>query len=245
MSTDDRTCYFPEGNTASGTYPCTSDDITHCCGSGGICLTNGFCLDVSQPFVLSRGGCTSKTWGDGCPTQCQDVTKSEGASIINLSLINGTSLYCCGTPIYNGTEIVCPYGDSFRLDDADIIIGRAALVNVTESSSDSTNSTTTVTANTTTSSTSPSSSVSASSSSHDVAIGAGVGVPLGIIAIGTLVWALWERRRANKISQSLGAMAAGTAGYASVSSPSATMTKSSAPTELDSHRAIPELMTRD
>ncbi|KAJ5672608.1 hypothetical protein N7507_001735 [Penicillium longicatenatum] len=207
MSTDDRTCYYPEGNIASGTYPCTSDDITHCCGSGGICLTNGFCLDVSQPYVLSRGGCTSKTWGDGCPTQCQDVTKSEGASIINLSLINGTSLYCCGTPIYNGSEIVCPYGDSFRLDDADIILERAALVNVTDITSDSTNSTTTVTANSTTSS--PSSSAVASSSSHDVAIGAGVGVPLGIIAIGTLVWALWERRRANKLSRSLGSMAAG------------------------------------
>ncbi|KAJ6110255.1 hypothetical protein N7486_002490 [Penicillium sp. IBT 16267x] len=131
------------------------------------------------------------------------------------------------------------------MDDAEIIVGRAALVNVTDISSDSTNSTTTVTANSTTSSSYPSSSASASasSSSHDVAIGAGVGVPLGIIAIGTLVWALWERRRANKLSRSLGSKAAGYGGYAS--NPSTTMTKSSAPTELESHRAIPELMTRE
>ncbi|KAJ5947463.1 hypothetical protein N7466_000478 [Penicillium verhagenii] len=233
MTTDDRTCYFPEGNVASGTYPCTSDDITSCCGTGGICLTNGFCLDVSQPFVVSRGGCTSKAWGDGCPTQCQDVTKSEGASIINLSLINGTSLYCCGTPIYNGTEIVCPYGDSFTMDDGEIILGRAALTNATTvSSSNATNSTSVVSSNSSTTSSSAS-SVPSSGNSHDVAIGAGVGVPLGLIALGTIAWALWERRRANKLSQSLVAQGSYTG---------SSMIKSSAPTELESHRPVPELM---
>ncbi|KAJ5647393.1 hypothetical protein N7490_003765 [Penicillium lividum] len=159
-----------------------------------------------------------------------------GASIINLSLINGTSLYCCGTPIYNGSDIVCPYGNAFRLDDADIILGRAALANVTTvSSSNSTNSTVVISSNSSTTS-------SLASSSHDVAIGAGVGVPLGVIAIGTLLWALWERRRANKLSRSLGSVAASEVYGSSLS---ATMTKKFAPTELDPQRPIPELMARD
>ncbi|KAJ5759913.1 hypothetical protein N7520_007069 [Penicillium odoratum] len=159
-----------------------------------------------------------------------------GASIINLSLINGTSLYCCGTPIYNGSDIVCPYGNAFRLDDAKIILGRAALANVTsDSSSNSTNSTAVISSNSSTTS-------SSASSSHDVAIGAGVGVPLGVIAIGTLLWALWERRRANRLSRSLRPEVANEV-YGS--SPSAIITNRSAPTELDPQRPIPELMARD
>jgi hypothetical protein len=33
---------------------------------------------------------------------------------------------------------------------------------------------------------------------HDVAIGAGVGVPLGLLAIVALAWAIWERRRRSR-----------------------------------------------
>ncbi|CAL5868995.1 uncharacterized protein PFLUO_LOCUS3223 [Penicillium psychrofluorescens] len=36
-------------------------------------------------------------------------------------------------------------------------------------------------------------------SNNDVAIGAGVGVPLGLLAIAFLVWALWERRKGKKM----------------------------------------------
>ena len=32
------------------------------------------------------------------------------------------------------------------------------------------------------------------SSNHDVAIGVGVGVPLGVLALTAVAWALWERR---------------------------------------------------
>lgn len=55
-------------------------------------------------------------------------------------------------------------------------------------------STRTNSTNSTSSSDSGSSSGSGSSSSRDAAIGAGVGVPLGVIAIGSLIWAIWERR---------------------------------------------------
>ncbi|KAJ6022003.1 hypothetical protein N7540_007507 [Penicillium herquei] len=246
MSSDDRTCYYPEGNVGSDLVPCTSDEVTHCCGSGGICLTNGYCLDVGQPFVASRGGCTSDTWASGCPTHCrsqstEDVLKEEGTSIINLSYENGISLYCCGTPVYNGSEIVCPYGSSFELDDGSAILGRAALVNATTKSSTSTSNTT---AATTTSSNSSAITTSSSSSdnSHDVAIGVGVGIPLFVIAVGTLIWALWERRRANRLSKSLISAGVAQGGYGGASSGGRS---SSRPTELDPQVPVAELMERE
>ncbi|KAJ5107803.1 hypothetical protein N7456_004478, partial [Penicillium angulare] len=244
MSSDTRTCYYPKGNEAGGTVPCTSDDVTHCCGSGGICLSNGYCLDVSQPYVLSRGGCTSDNWGSGCPTHCQTSSANEGASIINLSLIDGVSLYCCGTPIYNGSAIVCPDGDSFQVDDGEVILGRAALANATTISSNATSSNSSIT---TSPASTSSSSASTSSNSHNVAIGAGVGVPLGVIAIGTLIWAFWERRRANRLSKSLAAASAGRGAYQGnvELSSSTAMTRSSAPTELDPQHPVAELMPKE
>lgn len=38
---------------------------------------------------------------------------------------------------------------------------------------------------------------------RDAAIGVGVGVPLGVIAIGFLVWAMWERRKRRRTEMDL------------------------------------------
>ncbi|KAJ5280149.1 hypothetical protein N7478_005521 [Penicillium angulare] len=163
-------------------------------------------------------------------------SENEGASIINLSLIDGISLYCCGTPIYNGSAIVCPDGDSFQVDDGEVILGRAALANATTISSNGTSS------NSTTATSSAS-----SSNSHNVAIGAGVGVPLGVIAIGTLIWALWERKRANRLSKSLATASVGRGTYNEVDglTSSSAMTRSSAPRELDPQLPVAELMSKE
>ncbi|KAJ5099484.1 hypothetical protein N7532_006485 [Penicillium argentinense] len=242
MPIDARTCYFPHGNTAANSYPCTSDDTTFCCGKDNICLSNGYCLDTVQPFVLSRGSCTSQNWGAGCPTHCQDTFDDKGASIINLSFINGTSKYCCGTPVINGSEIVCPFEkDSFEIDDGEILAGHTALQNVTSLSASSNSSNSSGICPTATSSPS-------SSGSHDVAIGAGLGVPLGLVALGSLVWAFMERRRANRLSK---AMANSTApGPSFNGAPVAVEAPSgkaaSRPSELDSRGTghMPELEAR-
>ncbi|KAJ5238894.1 hypothetical protein N7468_003513 [Penicillium chermesinum] len=159
----------------------------------------GTVLDTNQPFVVSRGGCTSSNWGSGCPTECQNVTSNEGASIINLSFIDGVSLYCCGTPIVDGASTACPSGSPFQMDSAELILGRAGLSGVTNSSSTATSNLTALP--TGTGSSSP--QASSTSGNHDAAIGAGVGVPLGVIALGSIIWAFWERRRANKASRAL------------------------------------------
>lgn len=139
-----------------------------------------------------------------------------GCSIINLAFLDGVSTYCCGTPVIDGDSIVCPYGyDAFQLDDASVLPGHALLANVSSlsapspSTSSASNSSTSFPSGNTTITSSPShpssssSSSSSTSNSHDVAIGAGLGVPLGLIAIASLFWAFWERKRANKLSQAL------------------------------------------
>ncbi|KAJ6107870.1 hypothetical protein N7523_009193 [Penicillium sp. IBT 18751x] len=115
----------------------------------------------------------------------------------------GVSIYCCGTPVGtdegNGTD--CQYGyDSFALNDATILAGYNALADYTNTSS-STNSSTASNS----SSVAPNSSSGTRTGSHDVALGVGLGVPLGIIALGSLLWAFWERRRANQLSRALSA----------------------------------------
>lgn len=66
-----QTCYYPDGSIAQGDKPCGNGTDVACCGSGGICLSNGLCMDVAQPNTLARSSCTDKTWNSGnCPNYC-------------------------------------------------------------------------------------------------------------------------------------------------------------------------------
>lgn len=171
----------------------------------------------------------------------EDTFENEGASIINLSFINGTSTYCCGTPIIDGDDIVCPFGkDSFEIDDGEILPGYNALANVTTLSA-STNSS----SNSTTSCPTINTTTSPSSGSHDVALGAGLGVPLGVIALGSLIWGFMERRRANRLSKAVSNSTPATEFVGHSVNPQVTAnTESSGPSELDTSRRMPELEAR-
>ncbi|RLL98480.1 hypothetical protein CFD26_101950 [Aspergillus turcosus] len=108
----------------------------------------------------------------------EDINRDGGCSIINLIYENGIATYCCGTPITNGTDVICPEGtDSFQIPTGHALTGVALLSDVNSSSATTAASTDTATR-----------------SCHDTAIGAGVGVPLGVIALMTLAWALFERK---------------------------------------------------
>lgn len=114
---------------------------------------------------------------------------------------NGTDwLYCCvGSDYDSDYSSACADGaDPFTLPSASLIYGVAAL-----SSAQVISSTATSTA-TSAASVSPAAGSGASTSKGDTcsgsgaqigAIGAGVGVSLGVISIGAMVWALWERRQ--------------------------------------------------
>lgn len=238
MST--RQCYYPNHQPATGTYPCSAADVTHCCGSSAICLSNGYCMDLAQPFTLSRGGCTSDTWAAGCPTECsQSIFASGGSSIVNIfyNSTTGVSDYCCGTPIAaSDGSTVCQYNQpSFTLPQASILPGYAALEGYTNTASSGNTSTSpTATASTSTS--------NSADNSRDIALGAGLGIPLGLIALGSLVWGYYERRRANQFRKALTASSVPTQSVLAPKTPrSRYTTESSAPTELDGQQRFAEL----
>ncbi|RHZ62929.1 hypothetical protein CDV55_107061 [Aspergillus turcosus] len=96
--------------------------------------------------------------------------------------------YCCGSVADNG----CQVGNPFTIENGAVIPGVAALAGYSNSSSMA--NTTCSNSSSITNTTCPTEN-SSSPSSHDVAIGVGVGVPLGIIALASIAWALWERRQ--------------------------------------------------
>ncbi|KAH8879919.1 hypothetical protein GQ53DRAFT_755549 [Thozetella sp. PMI_491] len=191
-----KTCFFPDGSVAAADVPCTNGTYSHCCGTTGICLTNGFCMNSgSQPFTISRGSCTDSSWGSSCPSRCHGSSDNPGGgiAIVLFQITNGVSTYCCGNPLVSNGKLACPNDQAaFTLNNADLIFGvgylngytnvTSAATNTTGNTSNSTNSTTTDTC----------------TKSNELAVGAGVGVGLGAIAIAAIAWALWERRRGQK-----------------------------------------------
>lgn len=91
-----------------------------------------------------------------------------------------TPKYCCGSVVDNQ----CKDGDPFTIGNGAVIPEVAALAGYVKAS-----------AITDTTACPTSTGDNTSPSSHDLAIGVGVGVPLGVIALASIVWALWERRR--------------------------------------------------
>ncbi|KAL2823497.1 hypothetical protein BDW59DRAFT_148689 [Aspergillus cavernicola] len=238
MADSTRRCYFPSGVLAETNVPCSGEDYTSCCDYRDICLSNGLCLSAGQqPYTLSRGSCTNQRWDQGCPEYCGDSNPEGGCSIVNLSYQNQVSRYCCGTAISNDSSVACRNGDDFTVPTGEVVAGYALLANVTslEAASDSPGSS----ANSSGSTGSPAISGN-SSSCHETAIGAGVGVPLGVIALASLAWALFERRRGKRAAQSSTASPSTTkpAVFDSGVFASDRKTKMS---ELDSNRPVAEL----
>ena len=225
MTTDNRSCYFPSGAEAPNNVPCRSDTNTWCCGTTDLCLDNGLCLNAGhQPYVLSRGACTSKDW-TGCTEHCsksyissslrpstrmnkgsiltncgvtEDSTPHVGASISNIYFNGSTSLYCCGSPMAVGSSVVCPSTSDNDGTPFTVKTGRVIPGRALLQNVSTLKSTSSSGTNT-----SSESSMSCQTC-HDTAIGAGVGVPLGALALLFVVWALMERRRASRLSRALG-----------------------------------------
>ncbi|KAL4872529.1 hypothetical protein BDV12DRAFT_210489 [Aspergillus spectabilis] len=195
-----QTCYNPD-RTISSSTPCSSTNSTFCCDDNSICLSTGYCLSVtSRPYQLYRGSCTDSGWGDFCAYYCVNYRTATNAPITSVGLnSDGRAIYCCGEAPGNQTTRECANGDPpFILEDATMIFGRAALADV--SSSTNSNSTDSTTGDEDGGGDSNSSSdgactQSSSSTCHSTAIGAGVGVPLGVLAVSAVAWALLERRR--------------------------------------------------
>ncbi|KAJ5626485.1 hypothetical protein N7528_003912 [Penicillium herquei] len=157
----------------------------------------------AQPYRLSRGSCTDYAWGSSCPQYCKDAQPSAGASVVWLT--NGTTggstgdetEYCCNSVIISVNDtLVCSKIDGntqnpFTLNSTGhIIAGVAGLEGLVETSDANSSTITNSTGNTCTTASSNN-----GDSSKEIAIGAGVGVPLGVIALLSIGWALYERRK--------------------------------------------------
>ncbi|KAJ5825324.1 hypothetical protein N7474_002462 [Penicillium riverlandense] len=203
-------CYYPNGTPADGDVPCRGDGTASaCCGPDAVCLTNGLCLAIEQPFGLSRGSCSDSTWqSDNCAQYCgMDYGPAGGAALVLFNSTGSDSYYCCNSVIAEDNAATCSNSMTgepstpFKVNNAELVPGVAALSNLVKKSKLSHIAShaapqTEPTKHTTNSSTEElNSNNTTCDSNKDVAIGAGVGVPLGLLAIAFLVWALWERRR--------------------------------------------------
>ncbi|KAK9657242.1 hypothetical protein V6Z96_001488 [Aspergillus fumigatus] len=128
-----------------------------------------------------------------------NINRKSGYPIVNMGYDTKTPKYCCGSVVDNQ----CKDGDPFTIGNGAVIPEVAALAGYVKASA-ITDTTCSNSLSITTSSNSASTAITAcptstgdntSPSSHDLAIGVGVGVPLGVIALASIVWALWERRR--------------------------------------------------
>lgn len=184
---DYRACFFPEGNKALDHTPCSDDEQAACCSSNHICMASGLCMNAgsNQPYGFSRAACTDRKWGVNCPQVC--VSKSDhrdaGCAVITFQADGDNTTYCCDGIEANGNATVCANGeDPFKLESGTAIQGRAYLSNLTAKDSGNNNN-------------------------RDVAIGAGVGVPLGVLFLTALGWALFERKKRHALLNSAAAAA--------------------------------------
>ncbi|KAJ5373064.1 hypothetical protein N7517_005070 [Penicillium concentricum] len=199
----DKTCYYPKGNIAVDDVPCFSGDKdSPCCSKDSICLSNGLCYGKAQPFVLSRGSCTNKDWPveGGCDDKCSKGNMlDKGCALPLYRIEDKKSEYCANSIIVDASnKLACSAGSPFTLDPAEFLWGKAALANYTsgDASSNSTSTSNTTACPTTSSSGNKECNDNKDGKgNNDIAIGAGVGIPLGVLLLTALCWALFERRK--------------------------------------------------
>ncbi|KAI1179532.1 hypothetical protein F4777DRAFT_434886 [Nemania sp. FL0916] len=211
LATATQRCYYPQGNLSGGDVVC-GDGVnhSHCCGPHAICLTNKLCLQISDTISISRASCTDPTWqAPECPDHCRDVNVDKGIPLALYSY-GKPSKYCCGVAATQkgSSSLGCSSGsEPFEIGTADILPGKGILKNFTSLGPAQPNPASPTQPSTSdpvrSSSSGPVQSSSTGSENQTcpaiqspntvLAVGAGVGIPLVIISIATLSWALWER----------------------------------------------------
>ncbi|KAJ5214051.1 hypothetical protein N7449_001220 [Penicillium cf. viridicatum] len=197
-------CYFPSGDVALDDVPCFSGDAdSPCCSKDSICLSNGFCYGISQPYTLSRGSCTNKNWpaDGGCDDKCSDATdmRNKGCALPFYHFMDKKPYYCANSVVVNSSgDLACYAGSPFTLNSGELVSGKAALANYTSGniSSNSTSDSSTTACPTTPSDENKGANDNTEGKNNNaVVIGAGVGIPLGVLLLTALGWALFERRK--------------------------------------------------
>lgn len=124
-----QSCFYPSGTqTGADTVPCnnTGSGFTHCCTSGDVCISNGFCFGAAQAMVrlspsliqqrlqqaastitkfsraniaqqVYRGACTDSSFNSTkCPQSCTDYQTDDFANIWKCPAPYDQDLFWCG-----------------------------------------------------------------------------------------------------------------------------------------------------
>ncbi|KAH8426634.1 uncharacterized protein LDX57_004367 [Aspergillus melleus] len=201
---DDRICKHPGGKQTDD-VPCTSDETTHCCPKGALCLSNKYCYNFERQGV-SRGSCTTWPWSNACPQLCKgdDGQSNQGAPFVFFRFEKNKDLYCCDDwdRSCDIDEASCIGGEEpFEIPQGKVILGVAALENVTLSDWDNYN---TGRLSASEISKEDENSDAGKDSGKETAIGAGVGVSLGVVMLALLAWALWLLRQNRNLKKAQG-----------------------------------------
>lgn len=94
-------CHFYDGTVAADHTPCSSSElVTHCCGYGQACLSNGLCF-VAWDTSVWTGTCTDTRWLDSSCFQQYKNSKSLTSLLFSALCIAATATN--GAPPREGT----------------------------------------------------------------------------------------------------------------------------------------------
>jgi hypothetical protein len=138
---------------------------------------------IAVGVVPTKGPCS---WIQLTKLPLVPYNKKSGFPIVAAQYNGSKTSYCCGTASWNNqtNKIDCGNFESVSIPSGTAIPGVAGLSVKSPATESATNTTTPGSSN----------GGSSSNTSREAAIGAGVGVPLGVIAVASIIWALWERR---------------------------------------------------
>src|SRR3569833_658850 len=192
----DHSCYFPNGNLASGNSwtTCQSNydgdaGAAPCCSQGDSCLSNGLCQQPNK--LVYRGACSESSWGDdvGCPTYCRGGAFSLNGhiglgpvSILTQACVVNTSTTAVLQQCSND-QYCCPTSGDCCKDTSSLFTINSAVSSTTPQKSSS------------------SSDSSDHPSTMTTAVGAGVGGAVTILAI--VFFMAWYRARRSRPHPSL------------------------------------------
>lgn len=145
--------------------------------------------------------------------------RNKGCALPLHHIMDKKSYYCANSVVINSSgDLACYAGSPFTINSGELISGKAALANYTsgDTSSNTTSDSSTTACPTTPGEDKGGNDNTEGGNNNAVAIGAGVGIPLGVLLLTALGWALFERRK----RLSAQALVAGSQSQAAATSPS-------------------------
>lgn len=125
--------------------------------------------------------------------------RNKGCALPFYHFMDKKPYYCANSVVVNSSgDLACYAGSPFTLNSGELVSGKAALANYTSgniSSNSTSDSSTTACPITPSDENKGANDNTEGKNNNAVVIGAGVGIPLGVLLLTALGWALFERRK--------------------------------------------------